>query len=498
MSQLHELLGDLVRQQSERPPLLQELSALEAEKDLLLQAISEARQRHKSFVSALKTLEYLMRQSRLDEVLRLLGEPGRLLGGPIDLTRVDQKPMVAELSVRLQANPGVDSGLRQLLRAIHLFYDDYYDEQGRSPVEDRASENALREFSADLRRGARREYVEYTDYLEKLNRAEEGSAFYEELDAELPAFHVEMDLQYLSRTRSAELREHLLKRTPWTALQQPGLENIFVEETRREILDLAFNIFDIRCCGCRPEFLERLLAGHEMGELATREYLKKCPTDKLETLLRNAIENNWKNLFDQLINMVECEPGFFYRSLGERPLSPEIFTRILDTLFAPNSPRQRYGIDSNYARKIFGSQNRVPRNVLKVLQKAFPRGIDPAPFKGFLEVLEAFNRECEEFTTTKDRRENHQDTRTPDYIELCQDLSAVETIRYVIFTYIYDSAMLQGGARLKIGLDKWQNFLVRQLEFERAVGHNRNITAYATGLLDHFFEPETAAGETEG
>ncbi len=495
-TELQELLSDLVRQQGGSSPLLQDFARLDVQREALRARVLEPRKRRKSYESARQLLEYLMRSSRFDEELGRLSYPAQLLKGPIDLARAHQQAAVAELAVTLDRDPVVPEPIRKLMRALQLYYSDYFDAAGLPPHADVEAERQLGEFESDPARGGRADYQRYTAYIEALKQADAHSERIAGLAADRPPFAADIHAQFLLTVASPELKRHLLGESEWKATHRAALEAFFAREKDPALLAPCLQAMASRMGGAGETFLDAQLADPARAS-AVMDHLRTLEEPLLKEWLRRSVRRNWPHLFAALVQLVGLDTGFCYFSLNGAQVDPQIFRRIIDSIYLPRTPQETYGMDAQYAQKVMDRQRGLSDNVLRILQKTMPRGVDLSPLKSFFALVREFNGECQRLLEARRPFEEGTLARGHDHAEIMREFATVEAVRFVAFTYIYDhiEAAVKHGRPLEPAAPDIAAFLLQQGEFERTCAGNRNITVYVEELLGLLTAAPAAAVE---
>lgn len=473
---------------------MEDFAVLDRQREDLERTMALSRRRVDSYNSAVKLLEHLMRTTSFNDEFARMEYPAKLLKGPLSLTSAAQKEAVSELAVTLDRDARVSVSQKKLLRALQMFYAEYFDEAGRPPVENAEAEAGLRQFLDDPGRGARNDYLEYRRYGEALAEADREPAKLSGLPSVRPEFYPDMHIRWIAESRSLQMKRHLVVNTPWNARHKAVLERVFSMESDPGLL--AACLAAMRNIGGADEsFLDAQMENEAKGLVVT-DYLREFETPALREMLRSSVRGGFHHLFSVLTHLVGFDPNYFYFSLKENRLSPEIFSKILDSLFLAFSPQESYGMDLQYAENILEKQRTIPQNVLRLLQKVMPRGIDTAPMESFFEFLRGFNDEYRRLAGERACYEDGRRLKDHAYMQLMVRLSAVEAIRFVVFTYIYDRICLclKTFKKLEPDGDRLFALFAEQLDFEAACGGNANIKAYIWDLQARLAESPRGGG----
>ncbi len=472
---LQDLLGELVKMADGLPQHIEDMQNLDIERCRLEAAAMKPRKRVEDWKSSRKLLSHLIEHTRFNEVIQMKEYPKRLLKGDIDLDHYTQRYAVAELSNTLIHDKEIQQRHLKLLKALQLYYSDFFSDDGQPPREDMLAEKALMEFRQDPKRGANAQYLIFVGYQERLMSADKDSEQIDRLDADRPDFYDDLHAFCLCRMQSQELKIWLLESTPWKARHVPALESFFSLESNAELLRVCLerlSELDV----LQPPFFNRHLEDEIRGPML-KVLLLKQPENKLRELVTASIESGWENIFQVLTNAIGGDQRQLYQSLTVHRLKPDFFKRMLQTLFHMNEGQNAYGLDSIHMQRVIAAQGEIPRNVLHVLQTAFPRGPSASPVEDLFRLMDSFNKEQKELQLQMSPYENGLQQKERNYLELVMQISSVESCRIITFFHILDGlkSRLVNPHLLGMDLAQLKKLLLKQLQFELAGGRNRNI-----------------------
>lgn len=472
---LQALLEQLLKSIETKGSLIEKLKSLENEHRFLKEAVLEPRKRKEAYDKASLTLNTLLKQSSYNEQILKAEYPAKLLKGNIDLSTAKQKNAISELSITLSQNPNFSEDLLKITNAIRLFYQDFFqNDQAEAPKNDPEAEEKLKAFEEDSKRGKWPPYQNYLNYEACLQEVEKTEDF-DKLSKNRPDFYINLHIEQLFRSKNQALKKYLLDHSEWSNRYQKALEKYFKIEKSEELKIKALSLIQKKCSAMDPTFLDEQLSDSSQSPLII-EFLKNFDTDQLSHMLIISVQKNLQNLMSVLINFSGFDSKYFYSSLSQGQMQPDVFKRMIDSLFRPLSPQGRYGIDSQYAQKVIKEQKNIPKNVVKTLQTTMPRGFEGNPIVGYFKLLAKFNEEMENMYREK-RKLDQLQSKDQSYCDHVLRMSDTETIRFILFTYIFD-VIKYGIYPNKIGMSrsKVKNTLIEQYDFEMKIGHNPNIT----------------------
>lgn len=471
---LEDYLKRLIQADSASEVVMQRLTELDRELEELILCVEEPKKRKQQYESSRKSLEELIEKSSYNKQMAKYDYPAKLLKGDIDLGSSRQLDAIRELSVTLDKDSAIPPDIVDITRALKLFFEEFFSRSETPPEVDVKAEAELKHFWESDDKGAWPLYQTYLDYNDVLDQADEMKESIEKLHNEKPDFYKDVNARKLLEARSFELKEHLLKNTDWEFKHKTILERFFCIEEDVSLLVLCADIIDTDCEGLEENFLDEQLQDEFRGVIL-QQILEQKEEEELRSLLTTALNNNHDKLLSVLINLIGFDQSYFYKALAQKGVKPEVFKKILDSLFLPHSPQGSYGIDGTYAERLMNEHKELPKNVIQTLQKAMPRGFDGHPLSGYFQFIDTINQEVKK-QHEKKRQLDEKMEKDKVYCEHILNMSDMETIRFIVFTYIFDC--IKGGifpAKIGMSRKRIRECLQKQFEFENACGRNKNI-----------------------
>lgn len=476
--ELHQILNRLSNTDTVTESLLLTLKQLEREHYTLQTQVSKSLQRKKDYEEAKQLLSQLLEKHRFNEIILNLPYPSKLLNGPIQLDNNGQQNAINELSITLSKDPSLPKSLIDITAALKIFYNTYFDKQGKAPDIEEGIQKKLEDFEQNPEKGSLEAYQQYRSYSATLFDADQNNNI-ELIDQNnIPNFAPSLHAEMLFQTQNLELKLHLLQNTEWTEGERVQLESLFETEDDLELQEEILEALK-QYCGLDASFLNKQIQKSEDVNLFV-DVLKDYDDESLNELIIESINQNYQDLLELLINMIGFNQHAFYHSLANGSVQRDVFKTMIDSLFHSSSPRGTYGMDSTYAEKVIGKQRKIPSNVVKTLQKALPRGFEGSPLAGYFHFLNMFNQQIEKL-----KLESHEfSEKNKLYCEHQLKLSDTEAIRFIMFTYIFD-VLKKGIFPSKLGMSR-SNIIEKiqnQHQFELTVGKNQNILGSIRNLF---------------
>ncbi|MBF0196745.1 MAG: hypothetical protein HQL32_03510 [Planctomycetes bacterium] len=479
--QLDTLLEELDSSISPEDQIVFRCKKINRERRSLIEAAEGPLRKKKAYLKAKEQLNKHLQLASYDQFMKDLDYPARILGGAINLESNEQQGAISELSVTLANNKDIPGHIHQLNSALKLFYSEFFTNSAQAPQEDLKAAQALVDFNEDEEKGADSHFKEYLSYLELLDKLDEKSQDDISLNADKPSFYLKMNAEKLLKTKNRTLQKALLTQSKWNRSYSKLLETFFARLDQEELQGICLTILEDDCGGVSPQFLEDMLSQNIAYELIVSFLNNKDQGWQREQLIQ-AVNLNQIHLMSLLINLVGFDQKFFYSSLGEHQIQPDIFKKMIETLFFSSSAHGKYGIDTAYAERVIDQQKTFPKNVIKILQDAFPRGLEGSMIDGYFSILTLMNQEMASLYKKKEAFADLEQ-QNKEYCELSLMISDTEAIRFLLFTYIFDSLKL-GVKPKKLGLNisELQDLMAEQYEFEESTGKNKTIMKFISEL----------------
>ena len=423
-----------------------------------------------------------MTEHDFNGVMAQLGHPARILGGAVQLDKATQQLAMAELSVTLQQRPEVEKSIAKLALALHLYFQRYFKDGQAPPKEDPKALEALAAFKNDPQKGASPNFLEYTalaQYLETLVKAQ-GTAPLPRWEKKWPPYSAILIFELYRCDLPQALREFLIETSPWEKSHLSYLLQLFELEDSKDVAQKILSKMLSLENTLALEFVDRQLRQNHHGELL-HQWLKARDVATLAQYQIQAVEKNLNVLLGALNNLVGLDQVAFYKALEKEEMKPGVFGQIVDSLFS-QAPQQQYGIDQQHLQRILDQQENLPKNLIAVLQRTLPRGLEGKSIPAALDFMDRLNDRIADFREKMEHSEGLS-------LEQKEELSDTETVRYILCAHIH-ARLLSTKVMEKITempLSQLVERLLKLQRFELTTGCNRNITKF----LNHLWIQQT-------
>lgn len=480
---LEQLLDKLVAEDNASVSELQRCYQLDREFDHLYRRVESPREIKHKFDHSVSTLKGLLDNASFNKAMALLEYPTKLLKGDIDLLSPAQHNAISELSVTLANDSRIETHILEITQALKLFYEEFYKDGDHPPELDKEAEHNLNAFEADPERGAWPPYKSFVDYNRRLQQVDAEELRPEELEKNKPEFFSEIHSRQLLEATRLELKEHLLLNTPWEGRHVEILEHFFQQEEEEKLLMITIDIIESDLGGVKETFIDEQLRDESKSDILLH-VLENKSDEQLQDMVISSLNKNLDRLLSTLINIIGFDQSYFYQVLAKKGVGTDVYKKIIESLFLQNTAGGTYGMDGNYAEKLMNEHISIPQNVIQTLQKAMPRGFDGHPLGGYFDFMKTINSEVERLREKKEKL-SEMKLKDREYCDHVLLLSDIESIRFIVFVYIFDS--LKGGifpAKTGMSRKKVAEKLSQQYEFEQKVGRNRNIVDHIEKIWD--------------
>ena len=480
--ELQHLLDELIEKSPCGSRQLTQLKRIAFEQQIWELRIRESREVHQRWESAQKSLQRLIIENDFNGVMAQLGHPARILGGAVQLDKATQKLAMAELSVTLQQRPEVEVAIGKLALAIHLYFQRYFKDEQAPPKEDPKALEALMAFKRDPLKGAYPQFLEFTaltQYLEALVKTQ-GVEPFPSWEKNWPPYSGILIFELYRCDLPHALREFLIETSPWEKSHLSYLEQLFELELSKDIAQKILSKMLSLENTLTLEFVDCQLRKNHHGELL-HSWLRAHDSATLTQYQSQAVQKNLNVLLGALNNLIGLDQAAFYKALEKEELKPGVFGQIVDSLFS-QAPQQQYGIDQQHLRRILDQQENLPKNLIAVLQRTLPRGLEGKSIPAALDFMDRLNDRIAEFREKMELSEGLS-------LEQKEELSDTETVRYILCAHIH-ARLLSTKAMDKITempLNQLVERLLKLQRFELTTGRNRNITKF----LEHLWSQQT-------
>jgi hypothetical protein len=146
------------------------------------------------------------------------------------------------------------------------------------------------------------------------------------------------------------------------------------------------------------------------------------------------LELNLDFLLASVNNLVGLDRPGFYRALEKTELPAEVFDKIVDDLFTPRQTSTSYGIDALHLDRVLDQQKDLPQNLVTVLQKALPRGLDGRAIAG---ALDFFRGLTQQYSEHRDQLASVA-VGSSEEATLKKTISDLDSVRFLLFSHIQD------------------------------------------------------------
>lgn len=462
---------------------LNELKQLERDRLDLVSAIEESERNFHSFSSSRQMLSQLLVEHNFDAEMQKLGYPAKVLNGKINLDQDHQKIALDELSVTLGVKSNFPKELNKIITALKLYYKTYF-KNGQPPQKvDPQAAQALKAFDAHPEKGAHPDFQAYLSTQQTLSDADLGRIDLSTLEQlEQKDFTLALFAEWMVTSKNIPFLQTLLKLGKWDLshikLLEHGYEKSPDADFAKACLDKILNL------GQAPNssFLDHQLELDHHPQWI-RSYLSTLNEKELEERQQEALEQNLQHLLGALINLKGLDQKYFYQILGKSGLRNGVFKHLIDSLFHHANPQGVYGMDHHYAKQVLQQHRHSPANVIATLQKAMPRGLEGTQIQDFFNFLDTINLQLKECL---DRKANMEilKKRDAEYSKTLLEVSDHQTIRFLLFSYIYDRINTSNTNFKALGLssDQLRDLIETQYQFECQWGKNRNILNYIQNI----------------
>jgi hypothetical protein len=477
--ELHHLLDELIEESPYGSRQYHQLKRLAFEKQLWDTRLQESREQFKRWQLDYKSLQHLLAENDFNACMQQLGHPYRILGGPIRLDQSQQKLALAELSVTLQQRQEVEPVIAKLAQALHLYFQQYFKDGHHPPEEDEQAKASLQDFGKNPEKGGSPDFLEYTQYLEHLENllGTDELAELEPWGKSLPSYAAILHAEAYRTNLPERLREFLIDTTPWDVSQYSLLEQLFELENQvhcgRKILEKMLSLKNPLAL----DFIDRQLRQQHLSELI-QKYLTQQDPATLNAFQMKAVEGNLDCLLSAINNLMGIDQAYFYKTIEKYELQNGVFGQIIDRLFS-QTPQQQYGMDQQHLQRVLEQQENLPKNLIAVLQRTLPRGLEGKSIPAALDFMDRLN---EQIGKLRQKMQGGEALNT----EQKMSFSDTETVRFILFSHIHHRILTSKPLEKILSLS--EQVLSQRLDtfyqFELTTGLNKNIT----GLLEHLWK----------
>jgi hypothetical protein len=462
---------------------LNELKQLERDRLDLVTAIEASERNFHSFSNSKQMLSQLLVEHNFDTEMQKLGYPAKVLNGKINLDQDHQKVALDELSVTLGVKSSFPDELNKIITALKLYYKTYFND-GQPPQKvDPTMAKALQAFDADSEKGANTDFQLYLKSQEALSEADLGQLELTKLNnIEQKDFILALFAEWMVQSKNPAFLHHLLNLCQWDISHMKLLEHCYEKSADEDFAKACLD--KILELGQDPNssFLDHQLELDHHPQWI-RSYLSTLSQKQLEERQKEALEQNLQHLLGALINLKGLDQKYFYQILGKSGLRNGVFKHLVDSLFHQANPQGVYGMDHHYAKQVLQQHRHSPANVIATLQKAMPRGLEGTQVQDFFNFLDTINQQLK---TCLDRRAllESLNKRDEEFSKTLLEISDHQTIRFLLFSYIYDRIKTSNTNFKALGLssDQLRDLLEAQYQFELQWGKNRNILNYIQNI----------------
>jgi len=481
--ELHHILSELVNSSPLGTRKLNQLKQLERERRELVAAVENSQRQYLAFENSKQILSQLLNEHDFDAEMQKMGYPAKVLNGKIKLDSDRQKVALDELQVTLSVKSDLPEALHKIIAALKLYYKKYFTHGQPCQKEDQKLKSELEAFDLDVQRGSNPDFIAYNEYQKVLSAVELGKVSLTKVNDLVKCdFSLALFSEWLQGSKNISFQNHLLNFGQWdishVSMLEYCFENTVDDHFAKACLDKIIQLSQAPS----SSFLNRQLENDVHPDLV-RTYLQTLDDEQLHQRQEESLAQNLQHLLGALINLRGLDQKYFYRMLSNSGLRHGVFRHLVESLFNQNQPQGVYGMDHGYAKQVLNEHSASPSNVIATLQKALPRGFEGTQIESFFQFMQTINEQLKDGLNKKeqlDRLKQHDKT----YSQQLLHISNLQTIRFLLFSYIYDRINSSNTNYKALGLsgESLKNHIEIQYQFEVLWGKNKNILNYIQSL----------------
>ena len=480
--ELHNILGELVKSSPLGTRKLNNLKQLERERQELVTALENSQREFHAYENSKQVLSQLLSEHNFDGEMQRLGYPAKVLKGQINLDNDQQRFALDELTVTLSVKNDFPESLGKIIQALKLFYKNYFkDGQPCKEVDDQAKAD-LENFDQHPEKGQLDDFKTFLAYQEVLSKAEEENDFSGIDKLADSDFKLALFSEWMDKSQNSSFIQHLIELGNWDISHVKLFERCYSQAESSDFAQICID--KIIALGQEPSsvFINDQFENDRHTDII-RNYLSSLPPQKLEHRQKEALEQNLQHLLSALINLKGLDQKYFYQMLGKKGLRTGVFRHLVDSMFFQNKAQGIYGMDHNYAKQVLNEQSATPGNIIATLQKAMSRGLEGTQIEDFFTFLNSVNLKLKDHLEVKAKLDILS-LKDKTYSQNLMQISDYQTIRFLLFSYIYDRINTSNTNFKSLGLSpaRLSELIENQHNFELEWGKNRNILSYIQNI----------------